>query len=52
MRKSPTSSFLKFTFGFITFLVVSFGLTLAVSKLNSTQTAAQQAAAAQALILQ
>jgi hypothetical protein len=52
MRKSSTSSFFKFTFGFITFLVLSFGLTLAVSDYSKAQSAEQQAAAAEALILQ
>jgi hypothetical protein len=51
MKKSSASSFFKFTFGFITFLVLSFGLTLAVSDYSKTQIANQQAAAAEALIL-
>lgn len=51
MQRSPTGSFLKFTFGFITFLVVSFGLTLAVSNVSKAENAQQQAAAAEALIL-
>lgn len=51
MRPSPTGSFLKFVFGFVTFLVVSFGLTLAVSGYTKTQGAEQAAAAAEALML-
>ena len=52
MQQSPTASFLKFTMGFVTFLVLSFGLTLAVSNYTKTQGAQQAAAAAEALMLQ
>ena len=52
MQQSPTGSFLKFTFGFVTFLVLSFGLTLAVSNYTKTQSSQQAAAAAIALMLQ
>ena len=52
MQASPTGSFLKFTFGFVTFLVLSFGLTLAVTSYTQTQTTQQAAAAAFALMLQ
>ncbi|HVM73295.1 MAG TPA: hypothetical protein VMU13_00220 [Candidatus Paceibacterota bacterium] len=52
MRKSSaTGSFLKFTFGFVTFLVVSFALTLGVSSITKTQDSQQAAAAALALML-
>ena len=51
MQQTPTGSFLKFTFGFVTFLVMSFGLTLAVSNATKTQDAQQTAAAARALML-
>ena len=52
MQPSPTGSFLKFTFGFVTFLVLSFGLTLAVSSYTKTKDAEQAAAAAEAMMLQ
>jgi len=52
MQKSPTGSFLKFTFGFVTFLVLSFGITVAVSDYTKAQNIQQQAAAAEALMLQ
>jgi hypothetical protein len=51
MQQSPTGSFLKFTFGFVTFLVLSFGLTLAVNGVTKSQDAQQAAAAAIALML-
>ncbi len=52
MQPSPTGSFLKFVLGFVTFLVLSFGLTLAVSSYTNTQNKEQQAAAAEASMLQ
>jgi hypothetical protein len=51
MQKSPTGSFLKFTFGFVTFLVLSFGLTIAVSSYSKTQSTQQAAAAALSMML-
>ena len=51
MQQSPTGSFLKFTFGFVTFLVLSFGLTLVVSNYTKAQDSQQAAAAAIALML-
>ena len=51
MQKTPTGSFLKFTFGFLTFLVLSFGITVAVSDYSKTQSVEQQAAAAEAMML-
>ncbi len=52
MEKTSTKSFLKFTFGFVTFLVLSFGLTIAVSNYSKAQTTQQAAAAALSVMLQ
>ena len=45
-QQSPVASFLKFTFGFITFIVVSFTLTITVDSYTKKQNAQQAAAAA------
>ena len=51
MQQSPTESFLKFTFGFLMFISLSFGITFAVNTYTTQQTAAaNQAAALRALI--
>lgn len=52
MQQSATGSFLKFTFGFVTFLVVSFALTLSVSGYTKDRDAKQAAAVALALMLE
>ena len=52
MQPSATGSFLKFVLGFMTFIGISFGVTVAVSQYSASQTLAQHAAAAQALMLQ
>ena len=50
-KKIVPGSFLKFTIGFVTFLVLSFGLTLAISNYTKAQSTQQAAAAAIALML-
>jgi hypothetical protein len=52
MQQSPTGSFLKFTMGFVTFIALSFGLTIAVTNYTKAESAQQQAAAAIAVMLQ
>lgn len=51
MRGSPTGSFFKFVVGFFVFIFVFFGVTIAVQRISASQDAAQQAAAAEALML-
>lgn len=51
MQPTPTSSFFRFVIGFLVFITVFFGVTIAVSKISASEDAAQQAAAAEALML-
>jgi hypothetical protein len=52
MHPSPTSSFFHFVIGFLVFICVFFGVTIAVSKVAAQQEVQQQAAAAEAAMLQ
>ena len=52
MQPSATSSFFKFTIGFMTFILVSFGVTFAVNKMAQAKDAAQAAAAARSQALE
>lgn len=51
MKESPTGSFLRFVIGFFVFISIFFGVTIAVQSLSAKENAAQQAAAAEALML-
>jgi hypothetical protein len=51
MQQSPTGSFLRFVLGFVTFLALSFTLTIAVTDYTKGQDAQQAAAAAEAMML-
>jgi hypothetical protein len=46
MKESPVGTFLRFFFGFMLFISVSFGVTIAVNTLTEKQSADQQTAAA------
>jgi hypothetical protein len=50
MQPSPTTSFFKFTIGFLVFISLSFGITYAVNTYTISQEKAQTAAAAQAAL--
>ena len=52
MQPSPSSSFFRFVLGFGVFIAVFFGVTFAVQKAAASQEKAQQAAAAEAVMLQ
>ncbi|MDO8481469.1 MAG: hypothetical protein Q7S75_00065 [bacterium] len=47
--KNPTGSFLRFVFGFLALIGVSFAVTLTVDKYASSQESAQSAAASAAV---
>ncbi|HEV3245256.1 MAG TPA: hypothetical protein VG102_02785 [Candidatus Paceibacterota bacterium] len=49
--RSPTGSFFRFVIGFLVFISVFFGVTIAVQTISAQQAAQQQAAAAEALML-
>ncbi|HEY4526714.1 MAG TPA: hypothetical protein VJK53_02600 [Candidatus Paceibacterota bacterium] len=51
MQPTPTSSFFRFTVGFLTFISISFGLTYAVHTYTVIQERTQQAAAIRAAML-
>jgi hypothetical protein len=51
MQESAANSFLKFLFGFLIFISVSFGVTFTVNKLAMAKDLAQAAAAARASTL-
>jgi hypothetical protein len=51
MRRTPSGSFFRFVIGFLVFISVFFGVTLAVSKISSSQEAQEQTAAAEAAML-
>jgi hypothetical protein len=51
MNQAPVGSFVKFSLGFLIFIGVSFGVTIAVNTYTVTQTGEQQAAAALAAML-
>ncbi|MFA7310062.1 MAG: hypothetical protein WC050_04110 [Candidatus Paceibacterota bacterium] len=51
MNQPPVSSFVKFSLGFLVFLSVSFGVTIAVNTYASGQTQEQQTASALAAML-
>jgi len=51
MQQSPTTSFFRFTIGFLAFISLSFGLTYAVHSYTIIQERDQQAAAIQAAML-
>jgi hypothetical protein len=51
MQPSPTASFFRFVIGFFVFISVFFGVTIAVQKISASESAQQQAAAAEALML-
>ncbi|HUO50490.1 MAG TPA: hypothetical protein VMU25_02930 [Candidatus Paceibacterota bacterium] len=51
MQQSATNSFFKFVLGFLVFLSVFFGVTIAVNQIAASENAQQQAAAAEALML-
>lgn len=52
MTPAPVSSFVRFTVGFLTFISVSFGVTIAVNTYAMARDDAQQAAAAKAAMLE
>lgn len=53
MEQSPLGSFAKFTVGFLVFISISLGVTVAVNQYTASQTAAaQNAAAIQAMLKQ
>ena len=52
MNPTPFASFLRFLIGFMLFISISFGVTFAVNSYTSARDEAQQAAAAEALMLQ
>lgn len=51
MTPTPVGSFVRFLVGFLTFISVSFGVTIAVNTYASARDASQQASAAKALML-
>lgn len=51
MKDSAEGSFFRFVLGFLVFLSVFFGVTIAVNRIAANQEAQQQAAAAQAAML-
>jgi len=51
MQPAPVGSFLKFLVGFLTFISVSFGVTIAVNSYATTKDVHQEAAAAKAEML-
>jgi len=51
MQPTPAGSFFRFVVGFFVFIVVFFGVTIAVQKVSANEQAQQQAAAAEALML-
>jgi hypothetical protein len=51
MQPTASSSFFRFVIGFLVFISVFFGVTLAVQKVSSNEQAQEQAAAAEALML-
>lgn len=51
MNQAPVGSFVRFLVGFLTFISVSFGVTIAVNVYASTQDAESQAAAALSAML-
>jgi flagellar biosynthesis/type III secretory pathway M-ring protein FliF/YscJ len=51
MRPTPTNSFFRFVVGFLVFICLFFGVTIVVQKISTGQQAAQQAAAAEAVML-
>ena len=52
MQPAPVGSFLKFLVGFLTFISVSFGVTIAVNSYATTKDVHQEAAVAKALMLE
>ncbi|HTR18432.1 MAG TPA: hypothetical protein VMH91_00410 [Candidatus Paceibacterota bacterium] len=52
MQPSASSSFFRFVIGFLVFISVFFGVTIAVSKISASEEATQQTAAAEAAMLQ
>jgi hypothetical protein len=52
MTPAPVGSFVRFLVGFLTFISVSLGLTIAVNTYASAKDTQQAAAAAKALMLQ
>ena len=52
MSPSPVNSFLRFFLGFMLFISISFGVTLAVNAYSAQQTASAQSAAALQAMLQ
>jgi len=51
MKPSPTGSFFRFTIGFLVFISMSFGVTVAVNSYTLQQAKIQAAAAAQQAML-
>ena len=52
MQQTPSNSFFRFLIGFIVFIAIFFGVTFGVSQISASQEPQQQAAAAEALMLQ
>lgn len=52
MQPTPSSSFFRFLVGFLTFIGLSFGITIAAQTYVMEQSVQQEAAAAKALMLQ
>lgn len=51
MNPAPVGSFVKFSLGFLVFISISFGVTIAVNTYTVAQTGEEQAAAAIAAML-